>query len=389
MDIKKERGGQKILSSAAVTLLALACAVAICFLLQRIGSPDSGAALVFMCVVLVVARYTEGYVWGIASALISVFLMNFVFVYPYCELNFREPGYPITTLTILAASIVASTLTTKLKAAEKARREIERERLRSDLLRAVSHDLRTPLTSIVGNISALREDGGRFTTAERDRLLCDALDDAQWLIRLVENLLSVTRVGGPADLRTQPEAVEEVLPDAVHKLRRYYQNIPVEIHIPEEPLFVPMDAMLIEQVLINLIENAVIHGAQATHIILTASEDRQEGRAVFTVEDNGRGIPRAILPLLFTGELSLRADNGTPSRRGMGIGLSVCSAIVQAHGGSITGANRAGGGAIFTFTLPLEGGENTGGPYGGKKQNTDRRRRSKNNKHADGGALIQ
>ncbi|MDE7245714.1 MAG: ATP-binding protein, partial [Oscillospiraceae bacterium] len=235
------------------------------------------------------------------------------------------------------------------KRQEQLRLENDREIMRANLLRAVSHDLRTPLTSIVGSTSAILENDARLDREQRNALLRNVRDEAQWLVRMVENLLSITRMnGGDTQLNKELEAAEEVLASVADKFRQRFDGIELSLSAPQDPLFVPMDAILIEQVLLNLMENAAYHG-ESTRIDLSVA--RQDETAVFTVQDNGGGIPPDVLPNIFSPALrSKTADN----RRNMGIGLSVCSSIVQAHGGTMSATNAQEGGAVFRFTLPIE-----------------------------------
>ena len=237
------------------------------------------------------------------------------------------------------------------KQTEQVRREADREKMYADLLRAVSHDIRTPLTGIVGATNVLLEQDGGLTQEQRQQLLRSTNEDAQWLIRIVENLLSITRISSEeAKVKKEPEPAEEVIESAVAKTHKHYPEVDIRVHLPDELMMVPMDPLLMEQVLVNLMENAVIHG-ETHHIDVTLSS---EGNcAVFTVADDGRGIPQHLLPRLFDG--SARSDRSSDGKRSMGIGLSVCRTIVLAHGGVIRGDNRQEGGAVFTVTLPMKG----------------------------------
>ena len=253
-------------------------------------------------------------------------------------------------MTFLAVSLITSTLTTQIKQQERLRAESEKEKMRANLLRSVSHDIRTPLTSIMGATSALLENPG-LSQEEQRTLLTDARDDAQWLIRVVENLLSITRMGDTqARISKQPEAAEEVLGEAVRKFRKRFPSISVEVRAPQELLIVPMDPILVEQVLSNLLENAALHGETTTRITLSVQEDGSFAR--FSVRDNGCGIPKKVLPTLFDGGLKHSETSACDGKRNMGLGLSVCLAIVRAHGGSME-ANNLSAGAEFSFRLPL------------------------------------
>ena len=332
-----------------VTLGLLALGYALSSLLL-LADPGGGfVGMIFVLMVVLTARLTSGYVCGVAASFVSVICVNYVFTFPYWEFNFTISGYPLTFLTMLSVSLIVSALTSQIKRQEQLRMETDREAMRANLLRAVSHDLRTPLTSIVGAASAILENEDRLDPARKTALLRSVHDEAQWLVRMVENLLSITRMsGGETELNKELEAAEEVLASVADKFQRRFGGIRLELKAPEEPLFVPMDAILIEQVLLNLMENAACHGA-CTAIRLSA--DRLEGAAVFTVQDDGSGIAEEVLPNIFSPALRSRSSD---DRRNMGIGLSVCSSIVKAHGGAMSAANAPEGGAVFCFTLPVE-----------------------------------
>lgn len=348
-----KHGAARVLLDALLTAMALAAATAICATLRKIDSSGSFAGLVFVLAVAVVSRFTEGYFWGICASLLGMICVNYVFTYPYWEINFTMTGYPITFVTLLAVAVMISAMTTQIKRQERLRLETEKERMRADLLRAMSHDIRTPLTSIVGNTAALLENDSAFSREQQRVLLQDVNEDAQWLIRMVENLLSITRISdGPGSIQTEYEAAEEIVAESVRKFRKRFPQMPVTVEVPDEVLLVPMDATLIQQVILNLLENAAIHAKCATVIRLSV---RREGEyACFAVSDNGCGIPKDKLPTLFSGALSGEERGGSDMKKNMGIGLSVCRTIVSAHGGTMTAENSAEGGACFRFTLPMK-----------------------------------
>lgn len=337
--------------NAGVTLGLLGATALICAGMNGIARSSAASSLIFVLCIHVVARLTNGYAWGIAASLAAVLLVNFVFTYPFMEFNFTIAGYPLTFVTMLTVSISTSALTTAVKKQERLRLEGEKVKMRADLLRSVSHDLRTPLTSIAGSASVLL-DSPELPEDKRRELLGGIRDDSEWLIRMVENLLSITRVGGEgAQIQKMPEAVEEVVADAVRKFRKLYPELPVETEVPEEVLFVPMDAVLICQVLTNLLENAALHGRTTSRITVRVTSGA--GRAKFAVEDDGGGIDAEALPLLFEDKPAGAAPVDSKGRHNMGIGLTVCRTIVKAHGGDMSAANRPGGGAVFWFELPL------------------------------------
>lgn len=229
--------------------------------------------------------------------------------------------------------------------------ETEKEQMRSNLLRAISHDLRTPLTGILGASSALLENQLDETT--RNKLVLDIKEDSEWLIRMVENLLSVTRINeGMLTINADLEAAEEVIGGAVRRIRSRFKNRTIHVRVPDEVVLIPMDGTLIEQVLINLMENALRHGGADAKVWVNAAFVRDE--VVFTVKDDGVGIPKERFGQLFD-NFGVEARERVDMTRGLGIGLSICMSIIKAHGGKMEVAENPGGGALFGFTLPLGG----------------------------------
>jgi two-component system sensor histidine kinase KdpD len=225
--------------------------------------------------------------------------------------------------------------------------------MRGNLLRAVSHDIRTPLTSIVGSASGVLDNYNMLPEERVVELVTDIKEEAQWLIRIVENLLSVTRINGEnAKIKTEEEIVEEIVSSAVIKFRKRFPDIEVSVEAPEDFLMVPMDGILIEQVLVNLLENAALHGKTLKEICIIIEHVGE--RLIFHVQDDGVGIEESVLPNIFEGNLQPREGLESDSKKNMGIGLSVCMSIVKAHKGNMKAENIKGGGAKFTFWLPMK-----------------------------------
>lgn len=337
---------QTLVRDAAVMLLALFAAYAMVMLTQIVmGRIEGVAMLIFMLAVFVTSMYTEGYVWGVAASLISMLAVNFAFLSPYFAFNL------FSGLVMLVVSIMTSTLTTRIKKQEQLRMESEKEKMRANLLRAVSHDLRTPLTSIYGACSTVIENYDSLDKAKTIKLLGEACSDAQWLTRMVENLLSVTRIDSEkVTVQKTPTVLDELLDAVLVKFRKRYPDIQVELETPDAFIVIPMDSMLIQQVLMNLLENAALHAEGMTK--LTLKVFTVGNRAVFEVTDNGCGIPRERLKTLFSGtDPDVPADS---RKHGMGIGLSVCAAIIKAHGGEIKAESRVGEGTTIRFWLETE-----------------------------------
>ncbi|MFV0342532.1 MAG: DUF4118 domain-containing protein [Anaerocolumna sp.] len=233
--------------------------------------------------------------------------------------------------------------------------EAEKEKMRSNLLRAIAHDLRTPLAGILGASSAIRENKVVLDEITKEKLICDIQEETQWLIRMVENLLSVTRMNENASKVTKsPEAAEEVIGEAVSRIQKRFPNRVILVSVPEELLEVPMDGTLIVQVLINLIENAIKHSPKDSTIEIYLKRKGEYG--VFQVVDHGKGIDVEDMPYLFTSYVP-NGYKSADSSRGMGIGLSICMTIIKAHNGTMEAKNQKEGGAEFMFMLPLERSE--------------------------------
>jgi two-component system sensor histidine kinase KdpD len=228
--------------------------------------------------------------------------------------------------------------------------EVESERMRGNLLRAMSHDLRTPLTGILGATATILDHGSVLEEAVKRGLLQGVYEDASWLIHSVENILSMTRMDeGGIKIKKNMEAVEEVVAEAVSRLKKLSTNHIIKINIPNELIMLPMDGMLIEQVLINLIDNAIKYTPFGT-IIETKIEIEGE-QVVFEVADNGQGILEENLPLIFNRFYTTATINNA-GRHGTGLGLAICKSIITAHDGEITAFNNPSGGATFRFVLP-------------------------------------
>ena len=345
-------GRKHIVADTLFTGIALGAVFLANLFLVRTFNTKTMTPMIFVLGVFLVSWRTQGYVWGIMASFISVLAVNWAFTYPYWAFDLISPECISSAVVMLIVSVVTGTMTTRLKKQEKLKAEAEKERMRGNLLRAVSHDLRTPLTSIYGSCSVMMENYDDLSREKQLQLLSEIRSDAKWLNRMVENLLSVTRVDADTvRLSKHSTSVEELIDTLLVKFRKHYPQQKVTVRLPEEFISIPMDAVLMEQVLMNLLENAVFHARGMENLWLTV--ETKGNAAVFTVSDDGCGIPMERLPRLFTGLLDSESPADS-SRNNMGIGLSVCSTIVKAHGGEMHAGNRAEGGAFFRFALEIE-----------------------------------
>ena len=228
---------------------------------------------------------------------------------------------------------------------------VRQETLRANLLHSISHDLRTPLTSISGNAALLMEAGGQLDDERRRALYASINDDSNWLNGLVENLLTITRTeNGAMKLNLQDELMADAIEEALRHTDRGAAKRHLRTGIEDDLLMVRMDAALIVQVLINLVNNAVKYTPEGTSIVIGAKQEG--GSALVWVEDDGAGILEGaedrIFDMFYTG-----VKRSPDSRRGIGLGLALCKSIVQAHGGQIGVENVSPHGARFWFTLPI------------------------------------
>ena len=224
------------------------------------------------------------------------------------------------------------------------------EQLRANLLRSISHDLRTPLTSISGNASNLLSNGNLFDTKTKEQMYTDIYDDAMWLINLVENLLSVSRLEeGRMNLHVTTELIDEVVAEALRHINRKSVEYHLHVQSSDEYLLAQIDAKLIVQVLINIVDNAIKYTPPGSEIDI--SWERNGAFIEISVADNGPGISDQAKPHIF--DMFYSASNRiADSRRSMGLGLALCKSIVNAHGGEITVTDHMPHGSIFTFSVP-------------------------------------
>ena len=255
------------------------------------------------------------------------------------------------TLSILGECALALDNLRNAREKEEAAVLAKNEQLRANLLRSISHDLRTPLTSISGNADTLLHSYNVLDEQTRKQIFTDIYDDAQWLTGLVENLLSVTKIAdGSVKLRLSDQVVDDIVSEALRHIDRRSAEHHITVDCGDEPLLVRVDAGLIMQVLINLVNNAVKYTPAGSNIRITAIP--RENMAEICVSDNGPGIPdelkERVFEMFFTG--------GNPigdSRRSLGLGLTLCQAIIHAHNGEMTLKENSPHGCIFSFTVPL------------------------------------
>lgn len=343
----------KYIKNFLITIISLICAFGLSLLFQYIFEVQEHITTVFVFAVFLISLLTDGYFYGVVGAFIGTIAVNYAFTFPYFALNFTIPVNMISGIIMIAIAVFTSALTIKLKQHEATKAESEKERMRANLLRAVSHDLRTPLTTIYASSTTLLEDSNVMTAEQKSKIVAGIKEDSEWLIRMVENLLSVTKIdSGQIKIIKSPTVLEELIDSVMLKFKKRYPTQKVKIELPDDMVIIPMDAILIEQVIINILENAVQHAKGMTALILRVST--LGNRAIFEIKDNGCGINPKHLETLFTGYYTSENDVVDGQKKNAGIGLSVCSSIIKAHGGTISAENIKTGGAVFRFELDTE-----------------------------------
>jgi two-component system sensor histidine kinase KdpD len=315
-------------------------------------APTNLAMIYLLGVVLAATKFGRGA--SIVCASTGVIAFDFFFVPPVFTLRFGDTQYLLTAIVLLLVGLIVSSLAAHLKlqakAATQAALAAQEERLRNSLLASISHDLRTPLAVIVGGASHLLESANQLPPQEQQRLLKNLYDEAHYVSRVVSDLLDMTRLqSGPVQLDRQWYPLEELVGAALQRTQSQLARHQVCVHLPEQLPMIRVDGVLVEKLLINLLENAGKYTPPGTAIDISA--ERRTGEIAIEVADSGAGIPADAAERLF--EKFYRGTTEGPIA-GVGLGLTICRAIAQAHGGSIRARNRREGGAIFTVSLPYE-----------------------------------
>jgi K+-sensing histidine kinase KdpD len=336
----------------AVTVALVALATVVGRLARaHLALPDQ-VMLYLVVVMIAAARFGRGP--SLVAATLSIVVFDFFFIPPYFTFTVSEERHVLTFAMMFAVGLVISGLTVRIRRqeheAEEAKLRASTEEMRSSLLSAVSHDLRTPLATITGAATTLRDGGASVDASQRAELLDMICEEADRLERLVRNLLDMTRLAsGALDVRREWVPLEEIVGSALERVEGKLAGRSVRTDLPVDLPLVSADPVLLEQVLVNLLENAAKHTPAATPLEIAARAVGAE--IVLEVADRGPGLPPGDEARIF--EKFFRGRQARVS--GAGLGLAICRGVVDAHGGTLIAANRPGGGALFRVTLPRPG----------------------------------
>ncbi len=319
---------------------------------SMLALPDL-VALYLLVIMLVAVRYGRGP--SVAASALSVVAYDVFFIAPHYTFAVHDQRHLLTFALMFAVGLVISHLALRIRRQEQeakaAALRVRTEEIRSSLLSAVSHDLRTPLAAITGAGTTLRDEEGELDDRERRDLLDTICEEAERLERLVGNLLDMTRVeAGTLEVRREWVPIEELVGSALARIEGSAVGRRISTEIPADLPLVPVDPVLVEHALVNLLENALKYTPAGSPIDIAARR-RGEGAIEVELADRGPGLPDPVEPLF---EKFVR--NAPGGVGGVGLGLPIARGIARAHGGDVTATNRAGGGARFVVELPLGSG---------------------------------
>lgn len=325
--------------AAAVVLVAIVTSVG-ALAGRHLGEPDL-VLLYLLAVVIAAARFGRGP--SLVAATLAVLAFDFFFIPPNFTFLVSEKRYVLTFAIMLVVSLLTSGLSLRVTTEER----------RSSLLSALSHDLRTPLAAITGAATTLRDESAAIDSGQQRELLETICEEADRLERLVRNLLDMTRLeSGALVVKRQWMPLEEIVGSALTRLESQLQGRPVRTDLPADLPMISVDAVLLEQVFVNLLENAAKYTPPGSEIEIVARPG--DGAVAVEVADRGPGIASGEEARLFEKFFRGRQTSQSGST-GAGLGLAICRGVIGAHGGTIVAANRTGGGAAFRMTLPIVG----------------------------------
>lgn len=341
-----------------VSIILVAGATLVCEFIRPYLVPTNMVMVYQLAVVIAAVKL--GLRPAIATSFIGVLAFDFFFVPPRLTFSVNDKEYLVTFFGFIIIGVIISTLVDKVRKqseeqirlsrqAEQARILQAQEKLERALLNSISHDLRTPLVSIKGALSALKDNGEQLSNYARQDLMETAFDETERLNRFVGNLLDMTRIeSGGIRIKIEPCEVEELIGCALDAMESRLGKREVMVELPAGLSLVPLDMVLMNQVLVNLLDNANKHASEGSPIEIKVSE--MENWSIIQVSDHGPGVPDPELTRIFDKFYHI----AVPERAGgTGLGLSICKGFVEAHGGSISAKNRDSGGLTIEIKLPL------------------------------------
>lgn len=348
-----------VLINIGFTVFVFAACTGVCYLLDYFKINVLNFLIVYVLGVLVTAVFTKGYWYSSVLSIFSVFGYNFFFTIPRFTFRFIDQNYWVTFILMFVVSLIISFVMYQLKKKYKQiadlnyeklnlKKETEKEQMKATLLRSISHDLRTPLTTIKQGAELIL-DNPKIADSDKKEILTDISQKAEWTVRLMENLLSLTRINSDnLTVKKTPEAVEEIIPQAVRTINGVLENRKIHYILPKELLLVPMDATLIMQAISNILNNAIKHTTDTGNIWIQVWNSGKN--AVFRISNDGEKIKDVDIAHIF----EMYYTTGDQKKEGsVGIGLAICNLIISVHGGDIE-VKQDENKVTFEFNLPME-----------------------------------
>lgn len=334
------------------SLMIMAVATFLSFFLQSYGIRKENILMIYIVGVQVITVATTGYLYGMMAAVCSVLLFNYFFTVPVHTFAMTDQNDVILLFFFLITGFISASITVRfhnqVRIAEETRAQMEREKLKSNMLRSISHDFRTPLTGIMGDAGILRE-SDELDADIRKELAGEIQEQSVWLMHLMENILNMTKLESEEfEIQKDQEVVDDLIYEAASHIVGLREKRRFEIKLPSELIVVNVDGKMMVQVLVNLLDNAMKHTKEEGWICVEARYDT--GKVWISVEDDGDGIPENLKEKIFD-EFVTKSDGKGDRQRGIGLGLAICKTVVNAHGGNIYAENRKEGGASFRFWL--------------------------------------
>lgn len=349
---------RKVLIDSLIIIGIFVITTILCFFLDLLHIDVLNFMVIYVLGIMVGSIICDGFIYPIVLSLLSVLGFNFFFTEPRYSFKINDPKYIVTIILVALVGLVVSSIMYKLKSYTKRvndmkieqlrlKNEMEKEQIKSTMLRGISHDLRTPLTTIKNGVALILDDN--ISKSEKGELGTKIAQKCDWTIRLMNNLLSLTRINEQNfTVKKNNELVEEILPEAVRSVEEMLGNRKLHYDIPEELFVVPMDGILIIQVITNILNNAIRYTSDTGNIwfkVWNAGD-----KAIFRISNDGELIKDEDLPHIFELYYSTDAHSGNE----YGLGLAICKMIIEAHKGHIEARNSKDK-VIFEFSLPLEG----------------------------------
>ena len=349
------------LKNLVKSLVPFVLTVLLGFAFYQLGFKTETILMIFFTGVLIIVIETGSYLFGFVSSILYVFLYNFFFTAPFYTFKIEDINNVVSLIIFFIVSLIAGILAGKLQKQikltamlEKTKAEVENEKNKTMLLRSISHDLRTPLTSIAGSSNFLKENFDTVSKEDAISLLSDIENDARTLTSMVENLLNMTKIqDGRLTIKKEMHVLDDLISEAI--LHTVKKDCPQKVIIDETSQIVlcKCDGKLIMQVLNNIIDNALKYTPSQSIIKIKTQFLENENSALITITDNGKGIPQNMEEKIF--ETFYTSSTQGDKTRGLGLGLPICRTIINAHGGSITARNSTEpnfSGASFIIKLP-------------------------------------